>query len=50
MVYVQEQSVNQTASILHRRSGTVRQQLNRGKRLLIELCREEGLCYEDNDI
>lgn len=48
MVYVQEQSVNHTASILHRRSGTVRQQLNRGKRLLIELCREEGLCYEDD--
>lgn len=43
LVYVQEQSVRDAADILHRREGTVRQQLNRGRKLLIELCRKEGM-------
>lgn len=45
IIYVQEQSVKEAAAILHRREGTVRQQLNRGKKLLVELCRKEGVCF-----
>lgn len=50
LIYVQEQSVKDTAAILKRREGTVRQQLNRGKRMLVELCRKEGMCFEENHI
>lgn len=46
MVCVEEQSIRDTAALLHRRPGTVRQQLNRGKRLLVELCRKEGMHFE----
>ncbi len=46
MICVQEQRIKDTAVILHRREGTVRQQLNRGKKLLVELCQKEGLCFE----
>ncbi len=35
MICVQEQSIKNTALILHRREGTVRQQLNRGKSFLL---------------
>lgn len=49
-ICVQEQSVRETAAVLHRREGTVRQQLNRGKRLLIELCRKEGMCFVQEHI
>lgn len=51
MICVQEQSVKDAAAILHRREGTVRQQLNRGRKLLVELCRKEGMCFEqaEND-
>ena len=49
MVCVQEQCVKDTAAILHRREGTVRQQLNRGKKLLVALCRKEGMCFEQKD-
>lgn len=45
MVCVQEQSVKDTAAILRRREGTVRQQLNRGRKILVELCRKEGMCF-----
>ncbi len=45
MICVQEQSVKDTAAILHRREGTVRQQLSRGRKLLVELCRKEGMCF-----
>lgn len=50
LVFVQEQSVKDAAAILRRREGTVRQQLNRGRRLLAELCRKEGMCFEENHI
>lgn len=51
MIYVQELSVKDIAAILHRREGTVRQQQNRGKTLLVAFCRKEGMCYaqEEND-
>lgn len=45
MIYVQEQSVKDTAVLLHRREGTVRQQLGRGKKLLVALCQKEGLSF-----
>lgn len=45
LVYVQEQSLDATADILQRKKETVRKQLQRGKRLLAELCEKEGLCY-----
>lgn len=47
MVYVEELTVNEAAKALNRASGTVRQQLNRGKKLLIELCKKEGMCYDN---
>lgn len=49
MICVQEQSVKDTAMILCRREGTVRQQLNRGKKHLIELCRKEGMCFAQRE-
>lgn len=45
LVYVQEQSLDAAADILQRKKETVRKQLQRGKRLLAELCEKEGLCY-----
>lgn len=45
MICVQEQSVKDTAVLLHRREGTVRQQLHRGKKLVVELCQKEGLSF-----
>ena len=45
LVYVQEQSLDAAADILQRKKETVRKQLQRGKRLLAELCDKEGLCY-----
>lgn len=50
LVLVQEQRIKDAAAILKRREGTVRQQLNRGKKLLVELCRKEGMCFEENHI
>lgn len=50
LVYVEEQSVKHAAAILRRREGTVRQQLNRGKKLLVTLCRKEGMCFEQEHI
>lgn len=45
MIYVHEQSIKETSMVLHRKEGTVRQQLNRGKRLLIEFCQKEGMHF-----
>lgn len=50
LIYVQEQSIKDAAAILKRREGTVRQQLNRGKRMLVELCRKEGMCFEEANV
>ena len=46
LVFVQEHSVKEAAEILGRREGTVRQQLNRGRKKLIALCRKEGILDE----
>lgn len=46
LVFVQEHTVKEAAEILGRREGTVRQQLNRGRKKLIELCRKEGILDE----
>ena len=50
LVCVHEQSVKAAAEILCRKEGTVRQQLNRGKRMLVELCRKEGMCFEETNV
>lgn len=50
MVYVQEQSVEAAADILQRKKETVRKQLQRGKKLLIELCVKEGMCFGQDQI
>lgn len=49
LTFVQELSVNQIAALLGRKPGTVRQQLNRGKKLLVAICRKEGMCYEPKE-
>ena len=46
LIFVQEHTVKEAAEILRRREGTVRQQLNRGRKKLIELCRKEGILDE----
>ena len=46
LIFVQEHTVKEAAEILGRREGTVRQQLNRGRKKLIELCRKEGILDE----
>lgn len=50
LIFVQEQSIKDASVILKRRESTVRQQFNRGKKLLVELCRKEGMCFEENHI
>ena len=47
IICVEGQTVAASAAILHRKPGTVRQQLNRGKKLLIDFCRKEGMCFEE---
>ncbi len=47
IICVEGQTVAASAAILHRKQGTVRQQLNRGKKLLIDFCRKEGMCFEE---
>ena len=47
IICVEGQTVAASAAILHRKPGTVRQQLNRGKKLLIDFCRKEGMCLEE---
>lgn len=42
---VHQQSPSAAAEILHRKPGTVRQQLKRGRAMLVELCRKEGMCF-----
>ena len=50
LVYVQEQSVRDTARLLCRPQGTIRQQLRRGKHALLELCRKEGLDFGEKSV
>lgn len=49
LVYVHEQSAKAAAELLCRKEETVRKQLQRGKKLLIELCRKEGMCFGENE-
>lgn len=46
LVFVQEHTVKEAAEILGKREGTVRQQLNRGRKKLIALCKKEGILDE----
>lgn len=49
LICVQGQSVQEAARLLHRKPGTVRQQLVRGKQLAVAFCREEGMSFENHD-
>ena len=46
LVFVQEHTVREAAELLGRKEGTVRQQLSRGRKKLIAICREEGILDE----
>jgi DNA-directed RNA polymerase specialized sigma24 family protein len=50
LVYVQEQSVKAAADLLGRPQQTVYTQLKRGRKLLIDLCGKEGLCYVEDRV
>ncbi len=43
LVLIHEESIKNASLLLHRPEGTVRQQLNRGKKLLVKYCKEEGM-------
>lgn len=45
LIYVQEQTVKAAAEILCRKEETVRKQLQRGRKQLIELCNKEGMSF-----
>lgn len=45
LVYVHGHTVKAAADILCRNRETVRKQLQRGKKMLIELCGKEGMCF-----
>jgi len=50
LVYVQEQTVKAAADILRRKEETVRKQLQRSRKQLIELCRKEGMSFAQDRI
>lgn len=43
--YVYDQSIKEIAKLFGRKPSTVRQQLTRGRRLLAEICRKEGIVH-----
>ena len=44
--YVFEQSVKEIAKLFGERPSTIRQRLSRGRKLLMELCRKEGILHD----
>lgn len=48
LIFVQEHTIGEAADILGRKEETVRKQLQRGKKILIDLCRKEGLNYGED--
>lgn len=46
LVYVYDHTIQEAARILGRKEDTVRKQLHRGREILIEICKKEGLNYE----
>lgn len=47
MHYVNEMKIKEIADALGRKPATVHQQITRGKKMLIELCKKEGMCFDD---
>ena len=47
LVYIHKQTPREVADLLGRKVDTIRKQLYRGKRLLLDYCKKEGLDYED---
>lgn len=50
LICVQEMSTKSVAELLGRREGTIRQQVRRGKQLLVEICRKEGMCFDQRRV
>lgn len=50
LVCVQNLSNKDAACVLQRKESTVRKQLQRGRRLLTQLCGREGMCFEERDL
>ena len=48
LIFVQELTVQEAADVLGRKEETVYKQLQRGKKILVDLCRKEGLNYGEN--
>ena len=46
LVYIQQQTPKEVADLLGRKEETVRKQLYRGRKLLLEFCKKEGLNYD----
>ena len=42
-----EIKTKEIADALGRKPATVHQQITRGKKMLIELCKKEGMCFDD---
>lgn len=49
MHYVNEMKMKEIAEVLGRKLPTVHQQITRGKKLLIELCKKEGMSFDEYD-
>ena len=47
LVYIHKQTPKEVADLLDRKVDTIRKQLNRGKRLLLDYCKKEGFDYEN---
>lgn len=50
LYFVQELSEKKVAEILGRKQTTVHQQITRGKRLLVALCRKEGMNFAEQEV
>lgn len=45
--YVYEMKHREISEFLGRNQSTVHQQITKGRKMLIELCKEEGMCFDD---
>lgn len=50
LFFVQELSEKEVAAILGRKQSTVHQQITRGKKLLVALCRKEGMNFAEQEV
>lgn len=50
LYFVQELSEKEVAAVLGRKQSTVHQQITRGKKLLVALCRKEGMNFAEQEV